>query len=201
MYLVSQMEEVVEIVGAQVSCAALGDVHVLRRSVRLGLERIESSALGVLQGHVDPVEQLCRLVHRGTGLYRRHHVVFGQTDRPHRQNRRTIWVTRILSVIPPFASTGWSSCSPEEPWRTPVTGRQSRVEERSGGMKRGSLNGSGRLRAALRPGLCCVTANRRSDSSPHLSASPRLHALGHSAAERNSHCTHCDLNVMISKRI
>ena len=75
------MEEVVEIVGAQVSCAALGDVHVLRRSVRLGLECIESSALGVLQGHVDPVKQLCRLVHRRTGFYRRHHVVLGrQTD-------------------------------------------------------------------------------------------------------------------------
>lgn len=77
LYLTPQMQEAVEIVGAQISWAALGVVHDLRRSVRFGFELIKGAALTVLQRHVDPTEQLCRLVHRGTSLYGRHHIVFG----------------------------------------------------------------------------------------------------------------------------
>lgn len=73
LYLAPQTEEVVEVTGAQVRCAALGDA--LSRGVRLGSERVESAALAVTQGHVDPVEQLCRLVYGGTGLYGGHHDV------------------------------------------------------------------------------------------------------------------------------
>lgn len=76
-YLTPQMEEVVEIVGAQIRCAALGVAHVPGGGVRFGLERIEGAALGVLQGHIDPVEQLCRWVHGGTSLYSGHHIVAG----------------------------------------------------------------------------------------------------------------------------
>lgn len=103
------MEEVVEIVGAQVGGAALGVVHVLRRSVRLGFERIKGAALGVLQRHIDPVEQLCRLVHRGTSLYGRHHIaVVGlRLSEQRRQNRRNLWITQLLPVIPP-APAGWA---------------------------------------------------------------------------------------------
>lgn len=103
------MEEVVKIVGAQIRCAALGVVHVLKRSVRIGFERIKSAALGVLQRHIDPVEQLRRLVHRGTGLYSRHHIVVGGL-------LRIFWITtRVLSVIPPASlnscsAAGWLAC-------------------------------------------------------------------------------------------
>lgn len=91
------MEEVVEIVGAQISCAALGVIQVLER-IRLVFERIEAVALCVLQGHVNPVEQLCRLVHGGTGLYSGHHVVAGGLHR--QKNRRIVWTPQLLTVIP-----------------------------------------------------------------------------------------------------
>lgn len=106
--LTPQVEEVVEIVGAQICCAALGAVHVLRRSVRFDSERIKSAARCVLQGHIHPVEQLCRLVHRSTSLYSRHHIAFGRLRllEQHRQNCRIFWTTQFLSVIP-FESAGW----------------------------------------------------------------------------------------------
>lgn len=47
-YLTAQMEEVVEIVGAQISCAALGGAHVQRRGVRLDFEAIKSATRRVL---------------------------------------------------------------------------------------------------------------------------------------------------------
>lgn len=73
LYLAPQTEEVVEVTGAQVAGAALGDAR--SRSVRLGSEGVEGASLAVSQGHVDPVEQLCRLVHGGTGLDGGHHDV------------------------------------------------------------------------------------------------------------------------------
>lgn len=76
LYLTPQMEEVVKVVGAQISCAALGVVLDLKRSVRLGFELIKGAALTFLQRHIDPAEQLCRLVHGGSSLYSRHHIVF-----------------------------------------------------------------------------------------------------------------------------
>lgn len=111
------MEEVVEIVGAQISCAALG--HVVRRGVRLGFERVKRAALSVLQRHVDPVEQLCRLVHGGTSLYSRHHVVvvlfvcfllraapLGATP-----SEPPDFLDRPTSFSHPLAS-GWIGCDP-----------------------------------------------------------------------------------------
>lgn len=107
------MEEVVEILGAQISCTTLGDVHVLRRGVRLGFERIKRTALSVLQRHIDPVEQLCRLVHGGTSLYSRHHFVLlraaslgtAPSEPPDFQ---------LLSVIP-FPPARWAQ-SLSSPW-------------------------------------------------------------------------------------
>ena len=38
--------------------------------VGLGSEGVKGTGLmGVLQGEIDPVEKLCRLVHGGTGVY------------------------------------------------------------------------------------------------------------------------------------
>lgn len=101
LYLTAQMEEVVEIVGAEISCAALGADRVLRRSVRVHFEAIKGAVLCVLQRHVHPAEQLCRLVH--TSLYSGHHIVrFGPLRllEQHRQNRRVFWITQLLPVIP-----------------------------------------------------------------------------------------------------
>lgn len=109
-YLAPEMEEVVEIVGAQISCAALGDVHVPRRGVRLGFERIKRASLRVLQRHIDPVEQLCGLVHGGTGLYSRHHVVCqgGCASLEQRRHKRPVfWIDQLFSVMPPFCSGCW----------------------------------------------------------------------------------------------
>lgn len=74
LYLTVEMEEVVEIVGAQISCAA-ALLHVLSRGVRLG--SVQSAARRVLQRHVDPSEQLSRVVH--PRLYSRHHIVWRGT--------------------------------------------------------------------------------------------------------------------------
>lgn len=107
--LTPQMEEVVEIVGAQICCAALGDVHVLRRSVRLSFERIKSATLGVLQRHIDPVEQLCRLVHRGTSLYSGHHVAFWRRTAPlgTAPSEPPCFLDHTTSLSHPPAPTGW----------------------------------------------------------------------------------------------
>lgn len=72
-YLSVQMEEVAEIVGAQISRDALRPVP--SGGVRLDLNAIDSAARGVLQGHVHPAKQLSGLVQ--AGLYCRHHVVPG----------------------------------------------------------------------------------------------------------------------------
>lgn len=81
LYLVPQVEEVAEIVGAQISSDALGLVHFLK--VRLGPERVQRAALRVLQRHVDPVEQLSGLVvPRRNGLQGGHHAVFGGAAAP-----------------------------------------------------------------------------------------------------------------------
>lgn len=74
LYLTPQMEELVEIVGAQISCAVLGDVRVQGRGVRLGSGRIISNPLTVLQRHVNPIEQLCGSVPGDPRFYSRHHV-------------------------------------------------------------------------------------------------------------------------------
>lgn len=74
LYLTLQMEEVVQIVGAEISCAALGDVRVQLRGVRLGSGRIKRAPLAVLQRHVYPVEQLRGSVRGEPRFYSRHHV-------------------------------------------------------------------------------------------------------------------------------
>lgn len=74
LYLTPQMEELVEIVGAQISCAALGDVRVQGRRVCLGSGRVISKPLTVLQRHVNPVEQLRGSVPGDPRFYGRHHV-------------------------------------------------------------------------------------------------------------------------------
>lgn len=74
LYLTPQLEELVEIVGAQISCAALGEVRVQGRGVRLGSGRIISNPLAVLQRHVNPVEQLRGSVPGDPRFYGRHHV-------------------------------------------------------------------------------------------------------------------------------
>lgn len=74
LYLTPQMEEVVQIVGAEISCAALGDVRVQRRGVRLGSGRIKCTPLAVLQRHVYPVEQLRGSVRGDPRFHGRHHV-------------------------------------------------------------------------------------------------------------------------------
>lgn len=143
LYLAAQMEEVVEIVGAEVCCAALGDVQ--RRSVQLGFEGV---ALRVLQGHVDPVEQLCRLVHLGTGLNGRHHVAVGGSSTGVR-------------------SSGAADLLQSSPVLWPRQGRAQCAQ----GMKRRSLERRWEDGGCAPTGTdCCVTGKRRSDRSlkPHM---------------------------------
>lgn len=75
------MEEVVEAVGAERGAqirAALAGAQVRSWGLRLGSERVKRAAgLRVLQRHVDPVEQLSRLVHSSTRVYGRHHFLKG----------------------------------------------------------------------------------------------------------------------------
>lgn len=73
LYLTLQMEEVVQIVGAEIGCAALGDVRVQLRGVQPGSGRIKSAPLAVSQRHVYPVEQLRGSVRGDPCFYGRHH--------------------------------------------------------------------------------------------------------------------------------
>lgn len=72
-----QLKEVVEIVGvqgrAQVRrCRSLAETVIRVGRVWFGSERVKSAGLvGVLQGEIDPVEKLRRLVHGGTRVYGR----------------------------------------------------------------------------------------------------------------------------------
>lgn len=72
-----QLKEVVEIVGvegrAQVRrCGRLAEAEIRVRGVRFGSEGVERAGLvGVLQGQIDPVEELRGLVHGGTRIYGR----------------------------------------------------------------------------------------------------------------------------------
>lgn len=185
-YLTPQMEEVVKIVGAQISCAALRVVHVLKRSVRIGFERIKSAALGVLQRHIDPVEQLRRLVHGGTGLYSRHHIVVGGA-------LRIFWIiTRVFSVIPPPTQTpaprlaGWLAgwiygCDPcvlaRGALKDPSNGTAVSEGGRSGSMKRQSLNASLELGAA--PGQLRHCEQEEVQHELASFCSPPLHMWNH----------------------
>lgn len=138
------MEEVVEIVGAQISCAVLGDVHAPRRGVRLGFERIESAALRVLQRHVDPVEQLCRLVHRTTGLYSRHHV-FWRAAPLGTASVRTAKMSGSATFRQSSPCSGWMDATLEFTLGSPGGPREpdkSDCGERRGSMKRKSRNAS-----------------------------------------------------------
>lgn len=72
-----QLKEVVEIVGVEGRAqlrrsGRLAEVEIRVRRVGLGSERVERAGLvGVLQGEVDPVEELRGLVHGGTRVYGR----------------------------------------------------------------------------------------------------------------------------------
>lgn len=103
------MEEVVQIVGAEISCAALGDIRVQLRGVRLGSGRIKSAPLAVLQRHMYPVEQLRGSVRGDPRFYSRHHVAslraasFGTV--------RTAWIYGSASFSQAsLAPVGWVRC-------------------------------------------------------------------------------------------
>lgn len=72
-----QLKEVVEIVGvqgrAQVRrCGSLAETEIRVGRVGFGSECVKGAGLvGVLQGEIDPVEELRRLVHGGTRVYGR----------------------------------------------------------------------------------------------------------------------------------
>lgn len=97
-----QLEEAVEIAGvqgrAQLLRAALAESQLWRRSAggRLGPEGIEGARLvRVLQGQVDPVEQLGRLVHRGAGVDGRQQAHFAAAvPAPPRQPARALHLQR-----------------------------------------------------------------------------------------------------------
>lgn len=85
-----QLEEAVEIVGVQGRGAqlarggGLAEAEVRVGRVGFGSERVEGAGLvGILQGEVDPVEELRGLVHGGTRVYGRQQahlsVQMGQT--------------------------------------------------------------------------------------------------------------------------
>lgn len=166
-YLTPEMEEVAETVWAQIRHTALGDVQVLRRSVQVGFERIKTSALSVLQGHVNPVEQLCGLVHGCTSFYSGHHVgVFRGLLllEEHRQmNRRVFCVGELFSVIPPDAAAWvWSLCAPRESpriWRNRTEATGGVNSER--GTERKSLNDSRELELVVQ-----ITELRHSEGGP-----------------------------------
>lgn len=170
LYLTAQMEELGEIVGAQVSRAALGDVGVQGRGVRLGI----SNPLTVLQRHVNPVEQLRGSVPGDPRFYGRRHVA------PLRSASFGTAPSEPLGFF--FADPPASFRHPPRPWgatrdftagsptgpQEPANGRRG---ERSGRMKRTDLNAGGGWK---RPELCCVTAKRRSDTT-HFNDKPRIH--------------------------